>query len=130
MCLATVRKTFKGGGKTVKTGYKWMCPTDTKGWYGSPCMGRNCKLGKWNTATTVPITASCSTEYRAGFHIFLNETDARKHWLAEEEGCVLVRVEYKGVVAIGTELDSYDVEFPISVDVVVAKYMKPVRKVR
>ncbi len=129
MCLDTVKRTFKGGGKTVKIGYKWMMPLPKGEGYESPCMGRIHKLNVWDTAHGEEINDGW-VAYPAGFHIFTNKREAKQHWLKDEENCVLVQVHYKGVVAIGTELDDPCGHTPVSLDIVVAKHVKFKRKVR
>lgn len=134
MCLEGIKRIYKGGGTRVKTGYKWMACGSRRGEYESPCMEHTYELGVWNEATGRRIMSEIEKDYPAGFHIFPTRADAKAHWLNNGE-FVLVEVEYKGVIVKGNELnDLWDKGFSdsqnVRMDVVVAKHMKLIRKVR
>jgi len=130
MCLSALRREFKGRGTRIKVGYKWFEKGDQRGRYRSPCMGFDYFSNEWHTSSDGIVEEGEGwPTYEKGFHIFTDKKQARKHWLATERNVVLVEVEYRRVVAVGTEVQDRFHNNAV-IDVVVAKEMRIKKRVR
>lgn len=137
MCLAKItHDAFDSSDETVRIGYKWV-DKSVSGGYRSPCQFKPYAEG-WGEAENYGLSTIWNQDegfgYQRGFHIFTDLAVANQHWLARAKwGCVLVEVEYKGVIVAGLERQDSETKFDPTkpmVEVVVAKHMRIVKELQ
>ena len=92
--------------------------------YKSVCQATLNKLRTWQEATgwhtdclnKAQTQSEDRVDYIPGFHIFLNEPDARKYW----SGGIIIRVKFREVLSFGTN-ETLCTEYG---PCVIARYMK------
>ena len=95
MCLDIVGKTLKGRSKTVKVGYKVFSGNAANPSFKFRSLNNRflVPMSEWLTAHSIDLDG-----YLSGFHIFIKRADAAQY----RQGVVL-KVKYKGVLAIGRQ---------------------------
>lgn len=104
MCINTMVKIYPKKDKTE--GFGWKVFNKYKGGIlGTAVFGIPMKKGKVYRRKINDIISGSQITYESGFHIFVSRKDAR---LYREEGEVVIKVRYKGIVCDGYELANKD----------------------